>query len=80
LLPGENSITSGHSGRFSIHLRLREPASNEETDFAVECVSVKHWVIVVGFTSGSGILPTQVPGQGALPSLAPMLEKVLPAV
>ena len=25
-------------------------------------------------------LPTQVPGQGALPSLAPMLEKVLPAV
>ena len=25
-------------------------------------------------------LPTQVPGQGAVPSLAPMLEKVLPAV
>ena len=25
-------------------------------------------------------LPTQVPGQGSLPSLAPMLEKVLPAV
>ena len=25
-------------------------------------------------------MPTQVPGQGALPSLAPMLEKVLPAV
>ncbi|MEX0492453.1 serine endoprotease DegQ [Raoultella terrigena] len=25
-------------------------------------------------------IPTQVPGQGALPSLAPMLEKVLPAV
>lgn len=25
-------------------------------------------------------LPTQVPGQGTLPSLAPMLEKVLPAV
>ncbi len=25
-------------------------------------------------------LPTQVPGQGAIPSLAPMLEKVLPAV
>ncbi len=24
-------------------------------------------------------LPTQVPGQGALPSLAPMLEKVLQA-
>lgn len=28
----------------------------------------------------SAWLPTQVPGQGALPSLAPMLEKVLPAV
>lgn len=28
----------------------------------------------------SASLPTQVPGQGALPSLAPMLEKVLPAV
>ncbi len=52
----KNSITSGYSGHFSIHLRLREPASNEETDFAVECVSVKHWVIVVGPASGSGIL------------------------
>ncbi|GHD96371.1 serine endoprotease DegQ [Pseudocitrobacter faecalis] len=28
----------------------------------------------------SASIPTQVPGQGALPSLAPMLEKVLPAV
>lgn len=28
----------------------------------------------------SASLPRQVPGQGALPSLAPMLEKVLPAV
>jgi periplasmic serine protease, Do/DeqQ family len=28
----------------------------------------------------SASMPTQVPGQGALPSLAPMLEKVLPAV
>ncbi len=52
----KNSITSGYSGHFSIHLRLREPASNEETDFAVECVSVKHWVIVVGSASGSSIL------------------------
>ena len=25
-------------------------------------------------------MPSQVPGQGALPSLAPVLEKVLPAV
>ena len=30
--------------------------------------------------TATGSLPTQVPGQGALPSLAPMLEKVLPAV
>ena len=47
---------------------------------AVERYSVKCRVISLGVLPAGAALPSQVPGQAATPSLAPMLEKVLPAV
>ncbi len=49
--------------------------------FAVECVSVKHWIIVVGPASGGGITadPGSEPGRATEPR-ADAGKKVLPAV
>jgi serine protease DegQ len=65
-------------GPFFLYSRLRESASMKKKP-AVERYRVKCRVISLGVLPCI-CRPSQVPGQAAIPSLAPMLEKVLPAV
>jgi serine protease DegQ len=66
-------------GPFFLYSRLRESTSMKKKP-AVERYRVKCRVISLGVRPCICRHSSQVPGQAAIPSLAPMLEKVLPAV
>ncbi len=76
----ENSITSRCFWGRSFSFQDTRVSIDEEKNQLLSALALSVGLSLSASFPASAALPSQVPGQEAIPSLAPMLEKVLPAV